>query len=347
MSAAQISTCEIYAALTIFLLFFISSLQPYSILCIINYDIETPFSKNKFTLLERIFMNQTIDISAISDKHLQWHQAFYASIQIEFEKESDKLIFENEHHIGTQPKRIDVLIVKNDSQTSIEKNIGRIFRKHNIIEYKSPKDYISINDYYLVYGYACLYKSDESKDIKISIDDITLTLISHSYPKKLIRHLKKVHHYHVERIENGIYYIKGDFFPIQILVTKDLSNEQNLWLHNLTNDIRDPTVVNTLISEYEKHQKNNHYKSVMDIIVHANKDAFKEVTVVCKALEDLYWEVHGERIMREQKEAVDKAVAEAVDKAVAEAVDKAVAEAVAEKDLYIKQLETQLGIATA
>ena len=77
----------------------------------------------------------------------------------------------------------------------------------------------------------------------------------------------------------------------------------------------------------------------MDIIVHANKDAFKEVTVVCKALEELYWEVHGERIMREQKEAVDKAVAEAV--------DKAVAEAVAEKDLYIKQLETQLGIATA
>lgn len=45
----------------------------------------------------------------------------------------------------------------------------------------------------------------------------------------------------------------------------------------------------------------------MDIIVHANKNAFKEVTVVCKALEDLYWEVHGERIMREQKEALDKA----------------------------------------
>lgn len=81
----------------------------------------------------------------------------------------------------------------------------------------------------------------------------------------------------------------------------------------------------------------------MDILVHANQDAFKEVTTMCKALEDLYCEVHGERIQREQKEALDKAVAAAV----AAAVDVAVAKAVAEKDAYIKQLELQLGIASA
>ena len=68
---------------------------------------------------------------------------------------------------------------------------------------------------------------------------------------------------------------------------------------------------------------------------------------MCKALEDLYCEVHGERIQREQKEALDKAVAAAVAAAVAEAVDVAVAKAVAEKDAYIKQLELQLGIASA
>ena len=130
----------------------------------------------------------------MASKKLQWHQAFYAGVQIEFAEESDKLIFENEHHLGT---------------------------------------------------------------------------------------------------------------------------------------------MNTLISEYEKHKKETFYKSIMDIIVHANQKSFKEVTVVCKALEDLYWEVHGERIQREQKEALDKAVAEAV------------AEAVASKDAYIKQLETQLGMTTA
>ena len=69
---------------------------------------------------------------------LQWHPAFYAGIQIEFEAERDKLTFENEHQLGTKPKQIDVLIIKNNSKEPIQKNIGRIFRTHNIIEYKAP-----------------------------------------------------------------------------------------------------------------------------------------------------------------------------------------------------------------
>lgn len=50
---------------------------------------------------------------------LQWHPAFYAGLQIEFEEEKDKLIFENEHHIGTKPKEIDVLIIKRNSTEEI------------------------------------------------------------------------------------------------------------------------------------------------------------------------------------------------------------------------------------
>ena len=49
--------------------------------------------------------------------------------------------------------------------------------------------------------------------------------------------------------------------------TKDLTDEQNLWLHNLTNDIQDLDVINTLIKEYDKHQKEK------DIIL-AQKDAY-------------------------------------------------------------------------
>lgn len=55
-------------------------------------------------------------------KPLQWHPAFFASIQIEFEAESDKLIFENEHQLGTKPKQIDVLIIKKHSKEPIYKN---------------------------------------------------------------------------------------------------------------------------------------------------------------------------------------------------------------------------------
>ena len=50
---------------------------------------------------------------------LQWHPAFYAEIQIEFEQEADKLLFENEHQLGTKPKEIDVLIIKKNSEERI------------------------------------------------------------------------------------------------------------------------------------------------------------------------------------------------------------------------------------
>ena len=37
---------------------------------------------------------------------LQWHPAFYAGIQIEFEEEAEKLQFENEHQLSKTDIRI-------------------------------------------------------------------------------------------------------------------------------------------------------------------------------------------------------------------------------------------------
>lgn len=56
-------------------------------------------------------------------KILQWHPAFYAGIQIEFEEESYKLKFENEHQLGTKPKEIDILIIKKSIEEQIHKKI--------------------------------------------------------------------------------------------------------------------------------------------------------------------------------------------------------------------------------
>ena len=129
---------------------------------------------------------------------LQWHPAFYAGLQIEFEEEKDNLIFENEHQLGTKPKEIDVLIIKKEKDVPIKKNIGRIFRKHNIVEYKSPTDYLSIDDFYKVYAYACFYKADTAKQNSIPSSEITITFVCKRYPGKLINHLKKVWKYQME-----------------------------------------------------------------------------------------------------------------------------------------------------
>ena len=81
-------------------------------------------------------MNKDRENARKQDKTvLQWHPAFFADIQIELQEDADSLIFENEHQLGTKPMEIDVLVIKKEDGKMIHKNIGRIFRKHNIIEY--------------------------------------------------------------------------------------------------------------------------------------------------------------------------------------------------------------------
>ena len=108
-------------------------------------------------------------------KPFQWHPANYAGLQIEFEDEKEYLSFEDEHQLGTKPMAIDILIIKNTEGYKVKKNIGRIFRKYNIIEYKSPDDYLSIDDFYKVYGYTCFYKADTPAVNQIEVNKLSQT----------------------------------------------------------------------------------------------------------------------------------------------------------------------------
>ena len=216
-------------------------------------------------------------------KKLQWHPAFVAGMQIEFGEEARFLTFNPEHLLGTKPMQIDILI-KKDSDHVLHKNIGRIFRKHNIIEYKAPGDYLSIDDFYKVYGYTCFYKSNTRTADSIKFQDLTITLVSESSPRKLIRHLRQTQHYDIKEMEAGIYYVIGAPLPIQIIVTAKLSKEENFWLGNLTNRVKNTKDVQHLLAEYKKHKKDILYESVMDIIVKANPKMFeKEGDVMCEA----------------------------------------------------------------
>lgn len=206
---------------------------------------------------------------------LQWHPAFYASLQIELQNEADWLIFENEHQLGTKPKQIDVLVIKKENNYPVQKNIGRIFRKHNIIEYKSPTDYLSVDDFYQVYGYACFYKADTEKTDSIAIEELTISFVCKQYPRKLIRHLKQNRRYSLREQEAGIYLIEGDKIPMQLIITSRLSEKENLWLKSLTDELEQTADAERLVSVYKKHTDNTLYRSVMDIIVRANRKNFR------------------------------------------------------------------------
>ena len=125
-------------------------------------------------------------MNCYTKKTLRWHPAFYAGIQIELREDADRLEFIQEHTLGTEPVRIDMLIIKKADKQPLHKNIGRIFRTYNVIEYKSPDDTLSIDAFYKAYGYVNFYKALTGNSDNIKITEVTLTLVCSHYPRKLI-----------------------------------------------------------------------------------------------------------------------------------------------------------------
>jgi hypothetical protein len=160
-----------------------------------------------------------------------WHPAFVQAIEQELEESLDVLSFESEHQLTAEPLKIDVLIIKKEKNVVIQKNIAKIFRSYNIVEYKSPADRATIEDYHKTQCYARLYASLN----KVDINEMSVSVVATRHPRKLLAFLKK--QYGVKHTQPGIYLVERDTCPTQIIVSEELSEKDNFWLGNLRNDL--------------------------------------------------------------------------------------------------------------
>ena len=238
---------------------------------------------------------------------LQWHPAFDAALHIELEEDLNILDIKNEYTLSKKPMQLDILIVKKEGSRKVKKTFGHIFRQHNIIEYKSPEDYLSINDFYKVYGYACFYQSDTEKVCEIHPTELTITFVSYYYPRKMTEHLQKERGLTVRKYVSGIYYLEGDQIPIQVVVTKELSEQDYYWLQNLRTDLEGSEEINELVRRYEERKSSHYYQAVMDLIVRANKEKMEEERYMCEALHELF----AEDVEKAAEEAAEKAAEKA------------------------------------
>ena len=150
----------------------------------------------------------------------------------------------------------------------------------------------------------------------IPIEELTMTLVTGKYPRKLMHHLKTKLRYQVKKAESGIYYVTGDKIPIQIIVTKELTEAENLWLKSLTNELEQNETAEKLLEEYSKNQANALYRSVMELIVRANKQKFEEVKGMCDALRELMKDEIDAEVKKQVQEKINAEVesAEATEK---------------------------------
>ena len=207
-------------------------------------------------------------------RKIQWHPAFYAAIKMMFRANKDDLEFVPEVILTKKPLQMDLLVIKKLRDTVIENRIGRMFRSHNIFEYKSPEDSLNIDTYYKVNGYACLYKVMERKVNECKSSDITISLVRDGYPRKLIKTLQDEGCI-VERKFPGIYYVSGrTMFLTQIVVASELEEEERIWLQALRKNISQQTFINLMnkVDVLRSEDERQLASAVVNVTIRANKE---------------------------------------------------------------------------
>ena len=163
-----------------------------------------------------------------------WHPAYCGAAGWEFKQNRGDLEFIPEHQLSKEPLRIDLLIIRKRKNTEIVNEIGKIFRHHNLFEFKSPGDGLTIDDYYKVMGYACQYKALGRHVNEIRAEEMTVTFIREGYPRELFHTLENAGIMAEERYP-GIYYLSGrTIFRTQIVVTEQLDPEKHAGIRILS-----------------------------------------------------------------------------------------------------------------
>jgi hypothetical protein len=223
----------------------------------------------------------------------QWHPGCSGAMELELREDREHLSFEREHLVNSKPIQMDMLIIKKEKGIVTENTIGKIFRGHNIIEFKSPDDELNYDTYIKGIGYACIYKANERKVNEISMDDITLTFLRSRRPRKLLKILSEKG-YTITEPYIGIYYIQKDtYLMTQIIVTEKLDAEEHVWLRALTDRLKEEDARRLALATRNLSLKGDvdNADAVIQVSMKANEAIFgkmREDEIMCEALREFF-----------------------------------------------------------
>ncbi len=220
---------------------------------------------------------------------IQWHPGFVAAINLELAENRDDLIYEKEYNLNTKPLEIDLLVIKKDKDVQISNEIGRMFRGHNILEYRSPEDRMDIDSFYKAGAYASLYKAYGETVDERKAEDITVSLVREAKPDGLFRYFRE-HKVEVSNPYPGIYYVlDGVLFFTQVIVTRELDEENHGWLKFLSDKLKKQEMeallkrTRSLSGKLDRELAD----AVLEVSVKANREIVEELKgdeAMCQAL---------------------------------------------------------------
>lgn len=185
----------------------------------------------------------------------RFHYGFYAAMKVEYDIIHANVTYEQEIQLGEDPIRLDFLIIKKDAGVVLTDPIGEFFKSVNIFEYKSPEDGLSIDDFYKAMGYAFIYKGYDRKVDELPIENMTLTLVRHAYPRDLIKALKRSD-FVVNEQYPGIYRIDGIKLNVQLVVSSRLPEGEYDGLQLLVKGCKKDDVINYAVKAMASSDEN-------------------------------------------------------------------------------------------
>ena len=276
-----------------------------------------------------------------------WHQGFFGGLELELKEQKEILTFYREYELSKEAVRMDTLVIKKRKNEKILNPIGHIFRGHNVIEYKSPDDELTINTLYKVIGYAGLYKGLSATVSEIPVKELTISIFRHRYPRKLFSDLRELGA-SVTEYAPGIYLIDGVInVPLQIVVIGQLEKGQHTALTVLTKGADEDEIRSFICSarKFDAEDDKQNADAVLQVSVTANHELYRRVreeSIMCEALEELMKdkiEEACEKACKQSQEKNNELKAEIAEK------DASIAEkdaSIAEKDAIIAELMKKL-----
>ena len=236
--------------------------------------------------------------------NLNYHSGFVSGLEVLLWPYRGKIDIESERWLSTGGLRMDVLLQKKDPALKINSDICRIFRTHNIIEYKSPDDSLSIDIFAKVMSYAHLYKSQGASVDAISYDDISATIYRHAFPREAFRKLEDYGAF-ITQGYPGVFYVHGMApFPTQVLVGKLLDIKEYAMFKVLKSGASDEEIrsfkdmaIRIRDTAYQKY-----VDAIYQVSVTANMETYirlqKEDPAMCDALKDLMQDYIDEEVKK-------------------------------------------------
>ena len=215
-----------------------------------------------------------------AEERRHWHMGFYSGMEVELHPWKDCLEFSDEYPLTRKALVADMRIIKKKPGAVIDHPIGKSFRGHNLVEYKSPSDTLSIDAFSKAVSYAYLYKSQGETENAVPFQEMTLTLFCYHYPRKLFAELQAVGAA-VENESEGICKVNGfPGIPVHVIVIPELPKRTHAALRILRPhaDLEDAEALEKEIPRLEEEGERHNIDALLHLSVRVNPGLYRKLS---------------------------------------------------------------------